>query len=38
MYPAKSYEKIQGRGKALEAEVAGSLSWTDPNLFLHSQS
>lgn len=26
MYPAKSYEKIQGRGKALEAEVAGSLS------------
>lgn len=38
MYPAKSCEKIQGRGEALEAEVAGSLSWTDPNLFPHSQS
>lgn len=26
MYPAKSCERIQGRGEALEAEVAGSLS------------
>lgn len=38
MYPAKSYEKIQGRGKTLEAEVADLYVEQTPNLFLHSQS